>query len=93
MSPTDSLRGRLLLLPHVPEEEDEGDEEGDDEEGEDGLEDEGEEAGEPRKRLAGFLHAIDDLLGGSFDGAGAEEGESGELCGAIAGGEGNSSIG
>lgn len=84
-----ALRATLLRF-QVPEEEDEGDEEGEDEDGEDGLEDEGEKARESRNGPAGFLHALDDLMSGSIDGAGAEEGESGDLCGAIAGGEGNS---
>lgn len=86
------LRATLLRF-QVPEEENERDEEGDDEEGEDGLEDESEDAGEPRNGLARFLHALDDLLDGLLDGAGVEEGESSDLCGAIAGGEGNSRTG
>ena len=72
-----ALRATLLRF-QMSEKEAEGDEEGDDEDREDCLEDERENAGEPRNGPAGFLHALDDLLGGSFDGAGAEEGERGE---------------
>lgn len=68
---------KSLLLFQVMEKKTKGDEDENDEDREDRLEDEREDAGETHETLAALLHALDDPLGCSFEGSGAEEGKGG----------------